>query len=104
MQVFSPKPIATQLICPQTTIKYWTSPTGPSVIKTQEELNESAIQSISHLVEVVDDYDGFMIACYGDALITRLLQEHVGRKPVVSIFEASITTAMQLLRPGKKFG
>ena len=88
----------------QTIITYWTNPTGHPIIKTQAEINESALQSLAHLVEIVGEYDGFVTACYADHPIKQLLQEHVGRKPVVSIFEASVTTAMHLLRPGVKFG
>lgn len=49
------------------------------------------------------NYDGFLIAAYGDHLLVPFLQSHVGRKPVVGIFQASITMALQLVRPNSKF-
>ncbi|KAF1995247.1 hypothetical protein P154DRAFT_445919 [Amniculicola lignicola CBS 123094] len=85
-------------------ISYWTCPTGPSIIKTQAQLHESAAHCIPLLLGIADEFDGFLAACYADHPIVRLLQSYVGSKPVVGIFDATVVAALQLSNAGSTFG
>lgn len=53
---------------------------------------------------MIDDYDGFLAACYADHPLVRLLQSYVGCKPVVGIFDASISAALTLVSAQTQFG
>ncbi|KAM0325732.1 hypothetical protein ACHAQA_007032 [Verticillium albo-atrum] len=98
------EPILASLNLPDTTLTYWTCPTGPALIKTQADMYESASHCIPLLRSMIDDFDGFLGACYADHPVVRLLQSYVGSKPVVGIFDASILAALQLAGPSSKFG
>ncbi|CAK7266664.1 Fungal specific transcription factor [Sporothrix epigloea] len=89
---------------PETTVVFWTCPSGPSIIQSQNELHDSAALCLPLLLDIANDFDGFLAACYADHPLVPLLQSHVGKKPVVGIFEASITTALHLVPPSTKFG
>lgn len=52
---------------------------------------------------MVEDYDAFLLACYADHPLVARLQVHVGSKPVVGIFEASVQAALDILEPSKRF-
>jgi Asp/Glu/hydantoin racemase len=65
---------------------------------------ESASHCIPLLLEIADDFDGFLGACYADHPVVRLLQSYVGNKPVVGIFDASVDAALQLVGSDSKFG
>jgi Asp/Glu/hydantoin racemase len=97
------EPVISTLRWPNTAITYWTCPTGPSIIKNQTDMYESASHCIPLLLKIADDFDGFLGACYADHPIVRLLQSYVGNKPVVGIFDASIMAALQLVGPDTKF-
>lgn len=73
-------------------------------MKTHADNRESTVHCLNHLQKVVDRYDGFLIACYADHLLTPALQSRVGRKPVVGIFDASIAHARRLTPSGSRFG
>jgi Asp/Glu/hydantoin racemase len=100
------KPIISKFNAPNnnTKISYWTCPTGSSIIKTQAQMYESAARCIPLLLEIADEFDGFLAACYADHPLVRLLQSYVGSKPVVGIFDASIIAALQLSNAGSSFG
>ncbi|PNH41738.1 hypothetical protein VD0004_g5437 [Verticillium dahliae] len=98
------EPVLASLSLPDTTLTYWTCPTGPSLIKTQADMYESASHCIPLLRAMADDFDGFLGACYADHPVVRLLQSYVGSKPVVGIFDASILAALQLVGPSTRFG
>jgi Asp/Glu/hydantoin racemase len=98
------KPILSKLDLPDTELTYWTCPTGPSLIKSQADMYESASHCSPLLVEIADEFDGFLGACYADHPVIRLLQSYVGNKPVVGIFDASVLAALQLTGPDSKFG
>jgi Asp/Glu/hydantoin racemase len=100
------KPIISKFNTPKnnTKISYWTCPTGPSIIKTQAQMYESAAHCIPLLLDIADEFDGFLAACYADHPLVRLLQSYVGSKPVVGIFNASIVVALQLSNAGSNFG
>jgi Asp/Glu/hydantoin racemase len=90
----------------QTEISYWTNPSTSSspVLITDAETEESARQCLEPLLEIVSQYDGFLMVCYTRHPLLPLLQSKLGRKPVVGMFEASITTALHLVPVGSKFG
>ncbi|KAF2796683.1 hypothetical protein K505DRAFT_347794 [Melanomma pulvis-pyrius CBS 109.77] len=98
------EPILSSFSAPNTTISYWTCPTGPSIIKTQAHMYESTAHCIPLILNMVDNFDGFLAACYADHPLVRLLQSYVGSKPVVGIFDASIIAALQLVDPKSRFG
>jgi Asp/Glu/hydantoin racemase len=98
------KPLFARLTLPNTSISYWTCPTGPPVIRTQAHMYESTNHCIPLLLDLIDDYDGFLGACYADHPLVRLLQSYVGNKPVVGIFDASIEAALSLVSSDSKFG
>lgn len=87
------------------TLSYWTCPTGPAMIKSQADMNESASLCLPFLLKLAPEFDGFLGACYADHPIVRLLRAHVGdEKPVVGIFDASVFAALHLISPGSRFG
>jgi Asp/Glu/hydantoin racemase len=98
------RPFLSNLKLTNTSISYWTCPTGPTVIKTQAHMYESTNHCLPLLLDIVDDYDGFLAACYADHPLVRLLQSYVGSKPVVGIFDASIEAALNLVSVKSKFG
>ena len=85
-------------------LTYWTCLAGPSLIKTEAHMYESASHCLPPLLEIADEYDGFLGACYADHPIVRLLQSYVGNKPVVGIFDASILAANHLTGSNCRFG
>jgi Asp/Glu/hydantoin racemase len=87
-----------------TTITYWTCPTGPAMISSQADMEESVAHCLPLLLKLAPDYDGFLGACYADHPIVRLMQKHMGTRPVVGIFDASVFAALQLLGPTSRFG
>ena len=95
--------ILSRLNLPNIHVTYWTCPTGPSIIKTVADMYESTAHCMPLLLEIIDDYDGFLGACYADHPLTRLLQSYAGDKPVVGVFDASINAALHLVGPGSKF-
>ena len=97
-------PILSKLDLLNMDITYWTCPTGPILIRTQADMFESASHCIPLLLELADEFDGFLGACYADHPVVRLLQSYVGSKPVVGIFDASIHAAIQLVGSDSKFG
>jgi Asp/Glu/hydantoin racemase len=97
-------PILSKLDLPDMEIAYWTCPTGPSLIKTQADMIESASHCISLLLEIAGQFDGFLGACYADHPVVRLLQSYVDHKPVVGIFDASVHAALRLTSSDSKFG
>lgn len=98
------EPLLSSLNLSNTSLSYWTCPSGPLVIKTQADMYESTRHCIPLLLQIVDDYDGFLAACYADHPLVRLLQSYVGSKPVVGIFDASIEAALTLVSANSKFG
>jgi Asp/Glu/hydantoin racemase len=73
------------------------------VLVTEAEIEESASQCLKPLLQIASEYDGFLMACFTNHPLRQMLQAKVGRKPVVGMFEATLTTAMHLVTPGSKF-
>lgn len=98
------EPLFSDMNLSNTTLSYWTCPVGPSMIQSQADMYESTSYCLPLLLKVAGEFDGFLAACYADHPLVRLLQSYVGIKPVVGLFDASIVTALHLVRPGSKFG
>ena len=101
------KPILSSLNLSNTEMTYWTCPTGPPIIKNQADMFESAAYCLPLLLEMADDFDGFLGACYADHPIVRLFQSYMVNKPVVGIFDASIGAALHFVAgasEASKFG
>lgn len=91
-------------LTPGTALSYWTCPTGPAMIASVADMEESAAHCLPLLLKLAPDFDGLLAACYADHPIVRLMQKRMGTKPVVGIFDASVFTALQLLGPASRFG
>ena len=98
------EPILSELDLVDTAFTYWTSPKGPAIIKSETDLYESASQCLPLILEIADEFDGFLAACYADHPLVRMLQCCVEGKPVVGIFDASIFASLQLLDAQSTFG
>ncbi len=73
--------------------------TGPATIEGIYEEMLGAAAALQVLMENLDDYDGFVIACYGNEGLVQAAREATG-KPVIGITEASYYMACML---GRKF-
>ncbi len=70
------------------------------------------MESVRHcwpeLQKVLGRHHGFLIACYSKHPLVPLLKGDAaiisGRKPVTGIFEASVSTSLQIIHPDEKFG
>jgi len=60
------------------------------------------------LESILDKYDGYLVACYSKHPLVPLLKGEKaiqkGRKPVTGIFEASVSTSLQIIHPDEQFG
>jgi Asp/Glu/hydantoin racemase len=64
----------------------------------------SAVACLPSLIPLLGQHDGFLVACYSRHPLVRQLKSHTD-KPVIGIFESSITLALHLLRrEDEKFG
>lgn len=58
--------------------------------------------------KALDKHDGFLVACYSKHPLVPILKDHnaikAGRKAVTGIFEASVSTSLQIIHPDEKFG
>jgi Asp/Glu/hydantoin racemase len=92
----------------QTAHEYFTAPTGPKSINNEDDAAESVDHCLPALRQVLERHDGFLVACYSQhPLVPRLKEESVisaARKPVTGIFEASVSTSLQVIHPDEKFG
>lgn len=81
----------------------WTAPAGPKSINNDADAIESAGHCLPPLLLLLDQYDGFLVACYSDHPLVPALQQHT-QKPIVGIFQASVTTSLQLISREQTFG
>lgn len=69
---------------------------------------ESVKHCLPELKKLVDQHDGFLVACYSKhPLVPELKDEPTvksSRKPVTGIFEASVSYSLQVIHPDEKFG
>jgi len=69
---------------------------------------ESVKHCLPELRKVLSKHDGFLVACYSKHPLVPILKgEEAVRsacKPVTGIFEASVSTSLQIIHPDEKFG
>lgn len=87
----------------QTIYTFFTAPSGPPSINNADDAGASAIACHQALFSYLNSHDGFLVACYSEHPLVKLLRERTP-KPVVGIFEASISTSLNLLGDREKFG
>ncbi|KAF7965523.1 hypothetical protein HWV62_43068 [Athelia sp. TMB] len=97
------KPLVANLGFANTCYTWFTAPSGPASINNEEHAKESVQHCLPHLLPLLDEHDGFLVACYSDHPLVDRLSEHT-RKPVVGIFQASITASLQLIKRDETFG
>jgi Asp/Glu/hydantoin racemase len=92
----------------QATIDYFTAPSGPNSINDEDDAAESAKHCAPHLLALLNQYDGFLVACYSQHPLVPWLKEQdivaTQGKWVTGIFEASVATSLQLIKPSQRFG
>jgi len=87
---------------PSTNLHFFTGPSSsPPSINDEATSKQSCDACLPVLLSTVEDYDGFLVACYSEHSLVAALRDKVSGKPVVGIFEASVVHS--LLR-GRKFG
>ncbi|CAI6340868.1 unnamed protein product [Periconia digitata] len=93
---------------PLTAHEYFTAPSGPKSINNEDDAVESVKHCLPALQKVLDQHDGFLVACYSKhPLVPQLKSESAvksSRKPVTGIFEASVGYSLQVIHPDEKFG
>ncbi|CAF1224419.1 unnamed protein product [Adineta ricciae] len=84
-----------------TQIDQFTAPSSaPAEITSFTTEVLSAAVCINQLISLLDQYDGFIVACFSDHPLVEMLREHTD-KPVVGIMQASLIHATLL---GNRFG
>ncbi|USP81866.1 hypothetical protein yc1106_09140 [Curvularia clavata] len=103
------KPLVDALQFKETAHEYFTAPSGPKSINNEED----AAESVKHCLPALQQdhltrHDGFLVACYSQHPLVPILKEQSeirnAQKPVTGIFEASVSTSLQLIHPEEKFG
>ncbi|ORY17117.1 Asp/Glu/hydantoin racemase [Clohesyomyces aquaticus] len=102
------RPLIESLHFEDTSHAFFTAPSGPKSINDEDDAVESVKHTLPALKPLLDRHNGFLVACYSKhPLVPLLKQEAVvkdGRKPVTGIFEASVSTSLQIIHPDEKFG
>ncbi|KAH7914782.1 Asp/Glu/hydantoin racemase [Hygrophoropsis aurantiaca] len=91
------------LAFPQTKFDIFTSPSGPPSINDNETALESASICLPLLEPLLDNFDGFIVACYSVHPLVEMLKSRTP-KPVIGIFEASIITSLHQIGAHQQFG
>lgn len=77
---------------PGTTLEFYTAPpNAPKEISGKETLIQSEEATLPDILEkrLLDNYDGFLVACYSDHPLVALLAQHTD-KPVLGIMQATL--------------
>jgi len=102
------KPLVDALQFKDTAHEYFTAPSGPKSINNEDDAHESVEHCLPALRKALERYDGFLVACYSQHPLVPLLKNEAAvqksRKPVTGIFEASVSTSLQVIHPDEKFG
>jgi len=102
------KPLVDALQFKDTAHEYFTAPSGPKSINNEDDAAESVDHCMPSLRQDLDRHDGFLVACYSHHPLVPILKEEPvvkgSRKPVTGIFEASVSTSLQVIHPHEKFG
>ncbi|PSN69806.1 carbon-nitrogen hydrolase [Corynespora cassiicola Philippines] len=86
---------------PDVTVYGFTAPKpAPSAIEGNFDNIMSAAAAARAILPIADQYDAFLVACYSDHALTKMLREELAQ-PVVGIMEASLFAARTL---GSRFG
>ncbi|KAH0238641.1 hypothetical protein KCV06_g268, partial [Aureobasidium melanogenum] len=102
------KPLVDSLGYSSTQHTYFTAPSGPASINNEDDAAESARHCLEPLLPLLETHDAFLVCCYSAHPLVGQLKarpEVAGRrKPVTGIFEASISSSLQAIGPGERFG
>lgn len=83
------------------TVHGFTAPKpAPSAVEGNFDNIMSAAAAARAIIPIADQYDAFLVACYSDHALIRMLREELAQ-PVVGIMEASLLAARTL---GSRFG
>lgn len=86
---------------PDVTVHGFTAPhPAPSAIEGNFDNIMSAAASARAIIPLAHQYDAFLVACYSDHALTKMLREELSQ-PVIGIMEASLYSARTL---GSRFG
>lgn len=78
------------------TFKFFTCPSnGPDSINDYTTGTLSAAACLPALLPVLDQHDGFLVACFSEHALVNILREHTDR-PVMGIFQAAILHSLSL--------
>jgi Asp/Glu/hydantoin racemase/predicted amidohydrolase len=90
-----------QTLPPDVTVYGFTAPQpAPSAIEGNFDNIMSAAAAARAIIPIADQYDAFLVACYSDHALTKMLREELSQ-PVMGIMEASLFAARTL---GGRFG
>ncbi|KAF2190233.1 hypothetical protein K469DRAFT_699839 [Zopfia rhizophila CBS 207.26] len=102
------RPLVDSLQFQDTTHDFLTAPSGPKSINDEDDAVESVKHCLPALESLLVRYNGFLIACYSKHPLVPILKGDLtikeGRKPVTGIFEASVSTSLQIIHPDEQFG
>ncbi|KAF2104036.1 hypothetical protein NA57DRAFT_30755 [Rhizodiscina lignyota] len=102
------EPLVEELGFSQTNHDYFTAPSGPTSINNEDDAAESANHCLPHLQHLLPTHDAILICCYSKHPLVPLIKSESAvkdhGKPVTGIFEASVGTALQIIKPDEKFG
>ncbi|KAF2489882.1 hydantoin racemase-like protein [Lophium mytilinum] len=98
------EPLVDSLNFKETNHTFFTSPTGPTSINDETDAADSARHALPHLLPLLPQHSGFLVACYSKHPLVPLLKSKSPATPVTGIFEASVATALQLIAPDERFG
>lgn len=86
---------------PDSTYTFFTAPRpSPRSVENTRNAQRSAEVAFPAILPLLPDHDGFLVACYRNHPLIPMLRSHTD-KPVVGIFQASITRALEI---GGRFG
>lgn len=92
----------------QTQHTYFTAPSGPASINNEDDAAESARHCLEALLPLLETHDAFLVCCYSAHPLVGQLKARPEvasrRKPVTGIFEASVSSSLQAIGPGERFG
>ncbi|KAI9664834.1 MAG: hypothetical protein M1821_006282 [Bathelium mastoideum] len=102
------KPLVHGLSYNETEYAFFTPPSGPKSIDNEDDADESTKHCLPYLKPLLEQYHGFVVACYSfHPLVPALKEQDVIRrekKVVTGIFESSIGFSLLAMEREKRFG
>ncbi|KAL9091657.1 MAG: hypothetical protein Q9165_004733 [Trypethelium subeluteriae] len=102
------KPLVDELNYNETQFAFFTAPTGPKSIDNEEDAAESAEHCLPPLIPLLEQYHGFLVACFSQHPLVPLLKKQDAvkreRKCVTGIFEASVGSSLLAMDREQRFG